>query len=393
MLDDLIGQYGVFGPAELRETLSEFLRRAAARIGPPNDQSTLDDPARMTVYALNLLDPSNWSEVSVQQNDGTQITALKYVPPEAERHHFERLQEGARERQTAASMQATIGLALDDPSRSSPEFAEAAVIWAQGAAATSAGDDTDAEWMRQQAVFAAAMIAMRDGDAALRSQHTVWARGIFDQALQTEDNSVHRFRSGLRFNPMAMAFVGMIHSLKDGTAPDHVRPLLDVAARENPAAAHGFGAAALSLATIDERLPRVVLRCAFAAAIRPSRQWDLPEGETARRADDHRKRVRAAVEAELAWLTGEHPEPEWPPFLPVSARTRRRHTIPGSEQQEAAPERPPPPEQEYTDHQAAALWLGKAISLADINKRPWLHDVARAYTQWTAAANGAGPNL
>jgi hypothetical protein len=116
----------------------------------------------------------------------------------------------------------------------------------------------------------------------------------------------------------------------------------------------------------------------------------LPEEETARRADDHRKRVRAAVEAELAWLTGEHPEPEWPPFLPVSARTRRRYTIPGSEQQEAAPERPPPPELEYTDHQAAALWLGKAISLADINKRPWLHDVARAYTQWTAAANGAG---
>ena len=59
-------------------------------------------------------------------------------------------------------------------------------------------------------------------------------------------------------------------------------------------------------------------------------------------------------------------------------------------QQEAAPERPPPPEQEYTDHQAAALWLGNTISLADINKRPWLHDVARAYTQWTATAKGAG---
>jgi hypothetical protein len=46
--------------------------------------------------------------------------------------------------------------------------------------------------------------------------------------------------------------------------------------------------------------------------------------------------------------------------------------------QEAAPERRPPlPEREHTDHQAAALWLSKAITLADVNKRPWLRDLVR----------------
>src|SRR4029077_20974370 len=46
--------------------------------------------------------------------------------------------------------------------------------------------------------------------------------------------------------------------------------------------------------------------------------------------------------------------------------------------QEAAPERRPPlPERGHTEHQAAALWLSKAITLADVNKRPWLRDLVR----------------
>ncbi len=267
MFDNLVGQIGAFGPPELRESLSDLLRRAAARLGPPSDQSALDDPARMAAYALNLLDPDNWPEVSVVRDDGSQMTLRKYEPPAAERQHFERLQEGVRERQTATNMQAAIGLAVDDPSRSSPQFAAQAVAWAQGVAPpTSPNDDPDAEWMGNEAVFSAAMIAMRDGDAELRTRHVAWAYGIFAQALQTTDDAGHRFRPGLRFNPIAIAFAGMIHSLTDTPTPDHVRALLEVAARDNPAAAHGLLAAASTLAGIDGRLPRAILRCSFAAA-------------------------------------------------------------------------------------------------------------------------------
>jgi hypothetical protein len=86
MFDDLISQYAL-GPAELRDTLSELLRQAATRIGPPNHQSDLSDPALMVVYGLNLLDSTNWREVSIQQADGSQAKVHQYESPEAERRH------------------------------------------------------------------------------------------------------------------------------------------------------------------------------------------------------------------------------------------------------------------------------------------------------------------
>jgi hypothetical protein len=387
MFDDLIGRYA-FGPVGLRNTLSDLLHRSAARLGPPDDQSTLEDPARMAAYALNLLDPGNWPEVTVVQSDGTQITARKYTPPEAERQHFECLQESAREERTTASVRAAIDRVLENPSRSSSAFAASAVAWAQGVGPISSEDDPDAAWMREQAVFSAAMIAMRDGDAELRARHAGWARSVFAQALQSKDDTAHRFRAGLRFNPMAIAFVGMIHSLKDGLTPDDTRSLLEIAARDNPAAAHGFGLAGSTLAAIDERLPRAILRCAFAAAIQPTRHWELPEEENAARTDRHRQKVQDAVQAELVWLAGERPEPDWPIFPSVATTTRRHFIIPGAKQPEPLQvDRSPPPD-EYTDHQAAALWLSNARP-AEAAQRPWLRGLVQAYVQWTAAANGA----
>jgi hypothetical protein len=182
----------------------------------------------------------------------------------------------------------------------------------------------------------------------------------------------------------------MIHSLRDDPTSDRARALLEVAARDNPAAAHGFGAAASTLADIDERLPRAVLRCCFTAAIKPTRHWNVPEQEAEARANRHRERVQAAVEAELAWLAGQRTEPDWPVFPLVSTGPRRRRRIIlGPEQPQPAPRRRAPPE-EHTDHQAAALWLRHAAVLADPIKRPWLRELISAYVQWTAAANGAG---
>jgi hypothetical protein len=101
--------------------------------------------------------------------------------------------------------------------------------------------------------------------------------------------------------------------------------------------------------------------------------------------------VQAAVNAELAWLAGERDEPEWPEFPSVSRSTRRRRRIIlGPQQAESAPIRRRAPPEEYTDHQAAALWLRTAAALADVTTRPWLRELARTYVQWTAAANGAG---
>jgi hypothetical protein len=394
MLDQLLGLYVEIEPAELRETLAAMLRRAAERLGPPDERSTLADPSLMVVHALNLVDPANWQEVVVTLQDGTQTTAREYVPPEAESRHFAALQEAARPGRADANMQASLGLALEDPSRSSPKFAAAAVEWAQSSKATPKNEDADnededKEWMREEAVVTAAMIAIRDGDGELRALHAEWAHGVFAQALRTKEDPVHRIRSGLRFNPIAIAFVGMIHALKDRAGTGDVRSILEVAGSGNPAAAHGFGAAALTLASIDERLPRAVLRCAFTASIRPSHEWDLPEDEVAARSERHRELVLAAVNTELSWLADERQEPDWLAFPSETVKRRRRLRIPvGQEPEDMSAQQTPRPDV-YADHRAAALWLRNTCGLVDVVQRPWIADIARTYASWTFAANGA----
>ena len=323
-LEELLNKYAVGGPAQMREVLTTLLRRAAERLGPPDTQSNFGDPAFMATHAINRLDPDNWRAVSVQLTDGTQRAAHEYVPPETERQHLAALQDAAQGRQEDANMQTGVMLALEDPSRSSSQFAAAAVEWAHRVTATPKNGDTDQDedkdevWMREQAVVSAATIAMRDGDAELRTKHQAWAHSVFAQALRTKEDPVHRFRSGLRYNPVAIAFVGMIHALKDRAGPENLRTLLEVSTRGEPAASHGFGVAAHTLAAIDERLLRALLRCAFAACIRPHSRWEVPDDEVAARVDRQRKRLREAVEAELAWLVGQRPEPDWPAF-PVEA--------------------------------------------------------------------------
>lgn len=386
-LDHVLGQYAVFGPVALRDTLTALLRRAAERLGPPNDQSDLRDPEFMVTHALNLVDPSNWRERQVTLSDGTQGMAHEYVPPDAESRHLASLQEDSRPRLADANMQARLGLALEDPSRSSSEIAAAAVEWAQSAGTTphNEGQDPSEGRMRDEAVVTAAMIAMRDGNSELRVQHDAWARATFARALEASEDPAYRFRSGLRFNPTAIAFAGMSYALRDHPDPAEMRSLLEVAGRADPAAAHGFGAAATALATIDERLPRAVLRCALTACLRPAREQSLTADNSVPRSTRLRQRVLVAVEDELGWLAYGRSEPDWPAFPPALVQTRRRLRISGGRD----PEHPPGRPSEYVDHQAAALWLANAESVVDVVKRPWVRDLARTYVPWTAAANGA----
>jgi len=67
--------------------------------------------------------------------------------------------------------------------------------------------------------------------------------------------------------------------LKNRFAIEDVSTLLESAGDDNPAASHGFAVSAGLLAEIDERLPRAVLRCAFAAQTRPHREWRKPDAE------------------------------------------------------------------------------------------------------------------
>ena len=389
-LDNALWHYAVFAPPEQREILAGLLRQSADRLGQPEASSDLGDPALMAVHALNQIDPANWKEIPVELEDGSVGTGHQYIPPPAEAAHFAAFEEDVRNNTETANMQAYLGLILDNPTRSSPEGASAVVHWAQDNESAPEDGEEDTAWIREQAILAAAMSAMRDGDDTLRRESAEWAQGVFAQALAQEEDHVHRSRGGLRFNPPGIAFVGMVHAVKHGVTTLTLRDLLDIAASGNPAAAHGLRASAAAVAEIDERLPRALVRCAFASCVRPNTRWDAPEDEAGALSKRQRKHMDGVLQAEADWLTGTGDEPDWPEFPPQMRRTRRVFRLPGGRAEVS----PSVSEQEltdiYVDHEAAALWLNGIGSLFDVTANPWLREVARHYMSWTAGANGAG---
>jgi hypothetical protein len=382
-LDELLARYALEEYQENRDALAELLRRAASRLGPPREQSDSRDPEFMVVHALNLIEPKNWRKKTLQEEDGP-MEAWEYVPPATEREHLKPLQEALREPQANASVEVQIRIALNNPGQP-PEFVAAVIGWAQKVAQKPSDGEAE-QWMPEEAIVSAAMIAARDGGADLVATHAAWIRNTFCSALKSKNDPVHRMRSGLQFNPIAIAFAGTALMLKNRFSIEDVRTVLKAAGDDNPAAGQGFPTVAAALAAIDERLPRAVLRCAFAACVQPHRLWGLSEDEYAARCEVHRGQVGAAIEAELAWLSGMRDEPEWPQFEPHPVRPRHRFTSRKGARERY--EKKPRPDL-YTDYQAAALWLGSAASIFDVAKRPWLRDIVKAYSDWTSVANGS----
>lgn len=396
-LDGLIGHYALMVSPEQQGELVALLRDAEARLGPPGAEANLGDPEFMVVHALNLAEPANWLEVEVALKDGSTTTMRQFVSPTAQQRHLQALRDAAAGSTSDFAMQSAISLASENPSHLSPEARSAAIAWARRAAShpdpePDDGHNSSSQRMRKEAILTAAMIAIRDGDGAQRAEHEEWARGQLEEVLHTQDDDpAHQIRAGLRFNPTAIAYLGLIHALRHRNTTDDVRALLEIAAHDNHATAHGFGASASALEAIDVRLPRALLRCALTACIVPNRGWDLPEEEVAARAERRLQRAKASVDAEIAWLGDDEPEPQWPAFPGEQVRRRSHLRLPGGfVDDEEAPEVEAQSSSEHVNHQAAALWLRQTRELLDATTRPWLCDLTKAYMPWTIAANGAG---
>jgi hypothetical protein len=367
-----------------RDGLRRLLEAAAQRLGSPEPDDTFAEPRLMARYALNLIDPANW-----QPNDG----GLGYVSPPDEARHVAHLHaKGAPETEDFA-IDAAIQTALEDTEHSGPQLAEHAVSYAKRLETSDTRQN--ALGSRTNAIVSAAMIVARDGSDQLLDQHDAWVRGVFADAFaKTERGIASNMRDGIRFNPVAIATLGVIHLWRRRHLETDRDTLLELAGRDTAEAAQGFGAGVKVIRGIDPRLIPAVLRCALAAQVHPKRRWDDSDEKTAADHARYRERVTAEIEAERAWLRGQSAEPAWPQFpLPI-LHIRQSSRIARTDAADRSPAAAVVADDEVYS-QNAALWLRQLARRSDPLDVSWLPSFVSAYVDWTARANGAGhePNV
>jgi hypothetical protein len=376
-LEEIIGPFAHTAGAD-QDGLRRLLTAAAERLGSPEPDDTFAEPRLMARYALNLTNTANW-----QHSAG----GLAYVAPPQEAAHVAHLQAARAQHTKDFGIDVAIQTALENANRSSPEFAEDAVAYAKRLAMPNAPKDDLGS--RTNAIVSAAMIVVRDGSEQSLDQHEAWVRGVFANTFAvTEPDRTRSMRNGIRYNPVAIAALGVIHLWQRRQQEADRDKLLELASRNTADAAQGFGAGAALIQRIDPRLIPAALRCALAAEIRPRRHWNDSDEKASANHARYQARVRAQVEAERAWLCGEIEEPEWPLFPPPVVHINRVSRLGGEDpdgQQAAAIQ---VDDQVYT--QSAALWVRQLTRGGDPTSHSWLPSFVSAYADWTARANGAG---
>jgi hypothetical protein len=375
-LEALLASFVVDETAD-RGTLQAILGEASARLGPPQPQDTFAEPRFMARHALNLIDPGNWQQTE---------RALAYVSPPAEFQHLERLQGQRIAAEQEMDVQAYIRAVLENPRRASPPMLEQAVAYAKRATTHTTLESARHLWIN--AIAPAAMLVARDGTDALLHEHEDWVRQVFAQAFaSTETSRISHFRDGIQFNEVAIAALGTIHLWRRHERDGDRRTLFELASRDDPCAAHGFGSGLSVLRDTDCRLVPALLRCALVAQIQPIHVWDDSDEQRATSQALHRISVSKVMEAELAWLRDAGPQPAWPSLPPRMISVRRGLRL--GDVGHAAPERAERPHAEFR-FQSAALWarqLTRDVSAPDLS---WIVDFVNAYAEWTIEANGGG---
>lgn len=392
-LDDVLANFGFNGPATTRESMRQRLREEAERLGAPDSGSDPTDPAFAAMSALNLLDPTNYSRA--EGENGTRIT---YHLPAQDAQLRAGLQERAERGNADLAMRGRMMRALTEPPCSS-ELLEQGVEWAMRQQIdTVAGDDEDQKWIGQTRLIVAALV-WRDGTSALRTQRGEWAQALLAEAAQGEADARGMVRQ-LPYNPRSIAAVGLLAAYRADPQPTTLERLLHVAVQHDTGMAGVLRAEAAAQRSVPPAMLRTLMRLGLTSTTYtlPSRDlvdWESVEDYRAHREaqenarkDAERDRLRAAVAAELRWLSGEGDEPGWPE-LPDPRSPKVRAVIPFRvpRRQRA---KPPAPREYALDSSAAAHWVSLAKDLWYRDAPERLRGLVHHCWAWTASANGVG---
>jgi hypothetical protein len=360
------------GSRRVRDLLDE----AVARLGPYDKQADFGDPAFMGAHARNLVDPANWAPVE---------GGREYKPPQAEADHLARMASAHSEHMKATGIEARISLATHDSARGSAGLAREAATYARGALPDES--EPDHGRMRSLRLVSTALLVARAGDDALLDEQEAWVREVISRTLGEEGD-----RSGGRgliaYNRPALATLALIHLWRRAGRKEDRNELLELASRDDRAAAPAFAASHGVVSQIDPRVIKSGMRIGFKASRWRWHPWDEDAHQTEAYVREKRSEDQAAVGVEIAWLDGGQ-EPAWPPFPDGEPTLRIGSWIPGeTEEDEARPARREPVATIHADSQSAALWLGL---VTDGLPRPsWYEEIVDAYAGWSAKGNGFG---
>jgi hypothetical protein len=362
--------------ARLRQLLSD----ASTRLGPYQPGDTFDVPRFMARYALNALNRSNWHE-----RDGG---GFEYVSPDEEREHLSAIHRDRADNVAQFGLEAQIQLALEDKSKSTPDLA---VRSAAHAKQLQVDDDEPEDVLKsiRTKIASAALIVVRDGEDSLVASEEGWVRTVFETMLaQRNTDAATSMRNGIRFNPVAIAAVGVGELWRRHGKVEDRDWLLEISSRPDSDALQGVAALLPQMRSADERLIRSVLRVAFASQIRPERDWEADENEgiNADRQVRYEQRVSDALVAERAWLNGEAEEPSWPAF-PRRARLLRNASRSKFVDDDFEPESDG---ETFVATQICARWLRLMTRDESSADDRWLAALVAEYEPWTLHANGAG---
>ena len=388
-LYDLLPQIA-FGPPDRRESVEDLLRRASARLGQPEKESDLGDPRMMALHALNLLDQTNWVEVTGPE--GKPSGQLQYQAPESEQSQMEPIRQQAAPRLEDSSLLRAILDELFTKSDTSEEFLVKALYWAKRHESVFDNRpefDASGEFLAtSEAVVSAATLIARNGALKMLEEEGSWIRTIFQRAYEGKDDPVFLQRDGLRFNPPAIAFTGQVLLLHRSYQDGDEETLLQFACDAGYGAAHGYKLTLPLLQKFNVRMVASLIRCAFEGAIRPDIPWDASDEVKAERNGLLTKRISERLTIELSWLKGEGVEPAWPSFPIKRPRPRPPLNLDKGEKKPKVSE----PQQKHVrvNYQLPALWLRHSRELLGTTPVPWLNDMVEAYLPWTQQANGYG---
>ena len=382
-LERLLAGYLDDGPDSKR--VRAQLNAAVVALGDFDADADFADPAFMGAYALNVLDPNNWTEVD---------EGHVYQSPPGEAEHLARLSGRSSQLLRSSEIEAKIQLAVGDRERSSSELAREALEYADG----DFPDDSDPDTLRMRStrLIATAMLVARDGDDTLLAEGEDWVRAAIDRALCEEVDQFGGSDTSIRYNRPALAICALIHLWHRKGASADRDTIVKLATRSDRSASLAFSAELDTILTSDPKVLKASMRAAFASCRWRWHRYGEDPSEQERYTREKAKADADAVAAEIAWLGG-GPEPQWPVFPDEQPHLRnaRRMRVPDEKDKADFGRQEPwvPPSKRsatiHADSQAAARWL-RLLTGGIGSTIEWREEIVDAYADWSANLNGYG---